>query len=85
MTKPSRVEWERSNCTQAVASPKLTAQESLVLDLLAQGHGYAEIGAKTLTSINTVRTHVRALYVKLNAENRAEAVNLAWRCGLLRT
>lgn len=64
--------------------PRLTQQESVILDLLALGSGYAEIGEQTRTSINTVRSHVRAVYEKLGVTNRAEAVNLGWRLGLLR-
>jgi len=64
--------------------PELTNQERRVLDWLAVGAGYDEIARQTNLSINTIRTHVRSLYGKLGVENRAEAVNLAWRLGLLR-
>ena len=68
----------------AGASPRLTPREKAVLELLAIGAGYTEIASETGTSINTVRTHVRATYEKLGVQNRAEAINLAWRLGLLR-
>jgi DNA-binding NarL/FixJ family response regulator len=64
--------------------PQLTGQEARVLEWLSIGHGYEEMARDASLSINTIRTHVRSLYAKLGVENRAEAVNLAWRLGLLR-
>jgi DNA-binding CsgD family transcriptional regulator len=61
----------------------LTRKEGIVLELLASGFDYGDIGARTGTTINTVRSHVRALYDKLGASNRAEAVNRAWQLGWL--
>jgi DNA-binding NarL/FixJ family response regulator len=64
--------------------PALTRREHQVLVALSFGGGYAEIAQELDVEINTVRTHVRALYRKLGVENRAEAVNLGWSHGLLR-
>jgi DNA-binding NarL/FixJ family response regulator len=66
-----------------LAVPALTPRETGVLELLATGGGYAEIAADLGVELNTVRTHIRAIYEKLGVENRAEAVNLAWNLGLL--
>jgi DNA-binding NarL/FixJ family response regulator len=63
--------------------PALTRREIGVLELLATGGSYQEIGQNLGVELNTVRSHVRSLYEKLGAENRAEAVNLAWNLGLL--
>jgi DNA-binding NarL/FixJ family response regulator len=65
-------------------SPSLTKRELQVLESLSFGGGYAEVARDLGVEINTVRTHVRALYAKLGVENRAEAVNLGWAHGLLR-
>ena len=63
--------------------PSLTRRELQVLESLSLGGGYADVARDLSVEINTVRTHVRALYKKLGVENRAEAVNLGWSHGLL--
>ena len=69
---------------QPAIVPQLTKRELQVLESLSRGAGYAEVANDLGVEINTVRTHVRALYTKLGVENRAEAVNLGWSQGLLR-
>lgn len=64
-------------------APSLTVRQREVLALLATGAGYAEIAHDLRIGINTVRSHVMSLYAEMGVENRAEAVNLAWRFGLL--
>jgi DNA-binding NarL/FixJ family response regulator len=70
--------------SQPAVVPSLTKREQQVLLALSLGGGYAEVARDLGVEINTVRTHVRALYQKLGVENRAEAVNLGWSHGLLR-
>jgi DNA-binding NarL/FixJ family response regulator len=69
---------------EPVVIPALTPRELQVLESLSSGGGYAEVARDLGVEVNTVRTHVRALYRKLGVENRAEAVNLGWSHGLLR-
>jgi DNA-binding NarL/FixJ family response regulator len=52
----------------------LTAREQRVLDLLAQGLAYKQIGGEMGISINTIRTHLRHIYEKLHVQSRTEAV-----------
>jgi DNA-binding NarL/FixJ family response regulator len=52
----------------------LTAKEQEVLDFLAQGLAYKQIGDKLGISINTIRTHLRHIYEKLHVQSRTEAV-----------
>jgi DNA-binding NarL/FixJ family response regulator len=52
----------------------LTAREEVVLDFLAQGLAYKQIGDKLGISINTIRTHLRHIYEKLHVQSRTEAV-----------
>jgi DNA-binding NarL/FixJ family response regulator len=52
----------------------LTAKEQHVLDLLAQGLAYKQIGDEMGISINTIRTHLRHIYEKLHVQSRTEAV-----------
>ncbi len=59
---------------QRINDEKLSEREKQVLDLLAQGLLYKEIGAKTGISTETVRKHVRHIYDKLQVRSRMEAV-----------
>jgi LuxR family maltose regulon positive regulatory protein len=62
---------------------ELTAKEHEVLRLLATRLSRREIGQRLYVSLNTVKTHQRALYRKLCVENRAAAVIRARELGLL--
>jgi ATP/maltotriose-dependent transcriptional regulator MalT len=44
--------------------------------------GSREIGQRLYVSLNTVKTHLRALYRKLGVENRTAAVTRARELGL---
>ena len=64
-------------------APLLTEREREVLDLVAAGSTNREIAEQLFLSPHTVKEHTSALYRKLGARNRAEAVQLAQRIGLL--
>lgn len=53
----------------------LTKKEKAVLEQLAQGKIYKEIGHELDISPETVRKHVYHIYEKLHVNNRVEAVN----------
>ena len=55
----------------------LTGRELDVLRLMAQGLKYKEIAEKLVISQNTVRFHVKAIYGKLNVNNRTQAIEQA--------
>jgi two-component system NarL family response regulator len=61
-----------------------TARELEVLDLLRRGMSNREIGVALGLSENTAKTHVKTLFNKLEAADRAEAVARAYERGLLR-
>jgi two-component system response regulator DesR len=63
--------------------PVLSEREREVLDLIAVGSTNKEIAEALYLSPYTVKEHTSALYRKLRARNRAEAVQLAQRIGLL--
>jgi DNA-binding NarL/FixJ family response regulator len=67
----------------ANAGVMLTPREREVLALLAQGLANKMIAPRLGISEHTVKTHVAAVYEKLHARNRAEAVVAAARQGLL--
>jgi DNA-binding NarL/FixJ family response regulator len=62
----------------------LTAREQEVLELLAAGLSNRRIAERLGISEHTVKFHVNAIYGKLDASSRTEAVNHALRRGLLR-
>jgi LuxR family maltose regulon positive regulatory protein len=57
--------------------------ETRVLRYLPTNLSAPEIAAELTLSVNTVRTHLRRLYEKLDAPSRAEAVERARALGLL--
>lgn len=63
--------------------PSLTPRETDVLQLIAKGFTYDEIGDVLSMSVNTVRSHIRGLYRKLEVGSRGEAVFEARELGLL--
>jgi two-component system response regulator DesR len=64
-------------------APLLSEREREVLDLIAAGSTNREIAQRLYLSPHTVKEHTSALYRKLGARNRAEAVQRAQRIGLL--
>jgi DNA-binding NarL/FixJ family response regulator len=65
------------------AGPQLTARESEVLSLLAQGFSVSAIARSIFVSESTAKTHISKIYEKLGASNRADAIMKAVRSGLL--
>lgn len=61
----------------------LTRRELDVLQYLARGLANKQIGAALGISEHTVKFHVAAIYNKLGAANRAEAVRLGMQNGLV--
>ena len=61
----------------------LTARELEVLRLLARGHTYATVASQLGVSVNTVGSHVKKLYTKLDVHTAAEAVMRAVELRLL--
>ncbi|MBN2174030.1 MAG: response regulator transcription factor [Bacteroidales bacterium] len=54
---------------------KLSVREKELLELLAKGYRYKEIAEKLFISVETVRTHIRNIYEKLQVQSRTEALN----------
>jgi DNA-binding NarL/FixJ family response regulator len=53
----------------------LSPRQRQILSLIAQGRGDVEIAAELELSTNTVKFHVRELYMRLGVRNRVEAAN----------
>ena len=67
----------------SAASASLTTREREVLALLAQGFANKVIASRLGITEHTVKTHIAAVYEKLNARNRAEVIVAAARQGLV--
>lgn len=54
---------------------KLSVREKEILDLLSKGLRYKEIAEKLFLSTETIRTHIRNIYEKLQVNSRTMAIN----------
>jgi two-component system, NarL family, response regulator len=64
--------------------PSLTAREMEVLELVARGMTNREIGAALSVGEETVKAHLKHVFVKLGASDRTEAALIAVQRGLIR-
>jgi len=58
-------------------SYNLTPRETEILTLLSQGNSYKLIAAQADISLDTVRTHIKKIYEKLQVHSQTEAVSKA--------
>ena len=63
--------------------PSLSERERQVLEMIAEGMSAPEIGRRLYLSTATVKSHLQSLYEKLSVSDRAAAVAVAMRRGLL--
>jgi len=70
--------------TGAIPGVPLTKREIEVLTGMSHGRSNAQIGAELYLSEDTVKTHARRLFRKLGANDRAQAVAIGLRRGLIR-
>ena len=61
----------------------LTSRERHVLHLVAEGYTNAEIAGLLTLAESTVKTHVKRILAKIDARDRAQAVVVAYRGGLM--
>jgi two-component system nitrate/nitrite response regulator NarL len=64
-------------------TPALTQREQEILHLIAAGKSLPDIAKELYLGLTTVKTHVQHLYEKLGVSDRAAAVAVAMRRGLL--
>ncbi|WP_380167209.1 response regulator [Jannaschia sp. R86511] len=69
---------------RAGAGVQLTEREVQVLDGMSRGCSNAAIGRELFLSEDTIKTHARRLFRKLDAADRAQAVAAGFRLGLVR-
>jgi len=63
--------------------PRITTRERDVLQLVVHGLRTKEIASRLHVSENTVESHLRSLFAKLQVSTRAEAVHKAIRSGTI--
>jgi DNA-binding NarL/FixJ family response regulator len=70
-----------------IAAPEnswqLTAREKEILAALAQGTGYKGVAAQYFISVDTVRTHIKNIYQKMQVHSQLEAVAKARDAGIV--
>ena len=81
--EPSTAVAVTSHTEGLLVDEELTPKELQVLRLLATRLSRREIGQRLYVSLNTVKTHQRALYRKLRVEHRNAAVRRGRELGLL--
>lgn len=61
----------------------MSARQTQILALVAEGMTNGQIGKELNLSVTTVSSHLRRLYARIGANDRAHAVLLALRAGVL--
>lgn len=81
----TRVQVDEYSAAAAAAPASLTTAEMRILHLLPTHLSFREMGSRLYVSPNTVKTQAQAVYRKLDASSRSEAVSRARGLGLLGT
>ena len=67
--------------SELAAQYDLTARETEIMGLIAQRKSRAEIEQELFLSQNTVKTHVKHIYAKLDVHSHQELIDLVERQG----
>lgn len=70
--------------SQAASDVQLTPTEAQILKLLAKGLATKQIASRLGVQSSSVETHIRNVYRKLEANNRAAAIGIALKLRLLK-
>jgi DNA-binding NarL/FixJ family response regulator len=68
---------------EIVGPSALSGREYQILQLVAEGCSNTQIGRRLVIEVNTVKTHLRRIFQRLGARDRANAVFIAAREGWL--
>lgn len=73
-----------SRLADRLIRPKLTPREMDVLRLVSRGRTNKEMASAMFISEETVKSHMKSLFLKLGVHDRAEAVSVSMQRGLIR-
>lgn len=68
---------------RAEDEPTLTQREQEILRFLIQGESNKEISQHLYVSVETVKSHIKSIYHKLQVKNRVEAVTVSMKKNVL--
>jgi LuxR family transcriptional regulator, maltose regulon positive regulatory protein len=74
---------KREKLIKSHSDSELSAREIEILQLFIDDLSNQEIADKLFISLNTVKSHVKNIYLKLEVDNRAKAIGKAKELGLL--
>lgn len=80
---PRTSAYYRGDQLPSINGRQLTVREFQILSCAAQGKSNENIGRELFVSEHTIKTHLRRLFDKIGAANRAHAVAIAFRQGAL--
>jgi DNA-binding NarL/FixJ family response regulator len=63
---------------------RVCTRELIILEALAEGLSYKMVAKKLFLSVDGVRYHIRNIYSKLDAKNRADAISKAYAKNIFR-
>lgn len=69
-------QWFAERCAYLAGEHRLTARETEIFALLAQGRTVHGISEKLFVSENTVKSHIKSIYQKLGIHLRSELIDL---------
>jgi LuxR family transcriptional regulator, maltose regulon positive regulatory protein len=81
----ARYQSEPEQTPASVVAESLSARETGILKLIAEGLSNKEIARTLIITPETVKSHVKHIFIKLNVEKRAQAVARAQTLGLTGT
>jgi len=79
----TRAVIERFATAEGVELPELTEREQAVLRELARGRSNQEIASGLFVSVETVKSHVASVLMKLGVRDRTQAVIVAYESGFV--
>jgi LuxR family maltose regulon positive regulatory protein len=83
INEPEQVDPSKSQAPESEMIEFLSERELEVLGLLAQGLKYNQIAEQLIVSLNTIRSHTKHIYDKLEVNNRTQAIQKANDLNLL--
>ena len=75
--------FQKNFKTPVNSKERLTTRETEILTGLSNGHSYSSVADSLFISVETVRSHIRNIYRKLQVHSQSAAVSKAIRKGMI--